>query len=110
MSSPTLQISTKNTFLNFSESPRPTFRKAKTFAPASGTESPYSLASTISFLSPNGDSTMSLSSPYALSPTDSLQKTKVLDTYVASVGECQRTTVMVRGIPKNYEQNMFLAE
>jgi hypothetical protein len=37
-------------------------------------------------------------------------KTKVLDTYVASVGDCPQTTVMIRGIPKNYDQDMLLAE
>merc|ERR1711959_768444 len=38
------------------------------------------------------------------------QKTRVLDSYVASVGECPQTTVMIRGIPKNYNQEMLLAE
>jgi hypothetical protein len=37
-------------------------------------------------------------------------KTKVLDNYVASAGECLQTTVMIRGIPKNYDQEMLLAE
>jgi len=34
----------------------------------------------------------------------------MLDSYVASAGDCPQTTVMVRGIPKNYDQEMFLAE
>jgi hypothetical protein len=38
------------------------------------------------------------------------QRTKVLDNYVASVGDCLQTTVMVRGIPKNYDQEMLLQE
>lgn len=47
----------------------------------------------------------------ALSPMSaSGPKTKVLDNYVASVGDCLRTTVMIRGIPKNYDQDMLKAE
>lgn len=92
MPSPTLQISLKNTFLSFSDSPRPAFRRAQTSYVSSGTESPSV-------------------SNYSLSPLASPgQKTKVLDNYVASVGDCPQTTVMIRGIPKNYDQNMLLAE
>jgi hypothetical protein len=42
--------------------------------------------------------------------SNSSQKTKVLENYVASVGDCLQTTVMIRGIPKNYDQEMLLAE
>lgn len=49
-------------------------------------------------------------SPRALSPVSVSPKAKVLDTYVASVGDCPKTTVMIRGIPKNYDQEMLLSE
>jgi hypothetical protein len=93
--SSTLQISLKNTFLSFSDSPRPNFRRARTTASLVGSESSYSLSP--------------MCSPLALS-TSSDERTKVLDSYVASVGQCPQTTVMVRGIPKNYDQEMLLAE
>lgn len=99
MSSSSLQISLKNTFLEFNESPRPTFRRAFTTASLVGSESDYSLCSTFS-----------LASPLALSVSSADSRAKVLDEYVASVGDCQQTTVMIRGIPKTYDQEMLLAE
>lgn len=101
MSTSSLTISLENTFLDFSETPRPTFRRAHTSASlVKGSDSPCSWASTrcSSFAS-------SMDSPSNSSP-----KTKVLDTYVASVGDCLQTTVMVRGIPKSYDQETLLAE
>lgn len=96
----TLQVSLKNTFLTFSDSSRPgSIRRAKTTASLVGSESSYSLASTTDVTCP--------SSP-ALSCAS--QRSRVLDSYVASVGQCAQTTVMVRGIPKNYDQDMLVAE
>jgi len=97
----TLQISFKNTFLSF-ESPRPVFRKAHTTAFGERESDTTSVGSDLSSL---GSFEMSTpSSPVAG------QRNRVLDSYVASVGDCARTTVMVRGIPKNYDQDMLLAE
>lgn len=100
----TLQISTKNTFLTF-DSPRPDFRRSRT----SG--SIYSLLRTLEVGSPSSV----VYSPEPLSPatSDEIAKknNKVLDSYVKSVAEeCLQTTVMVRGIPKLYDQEMLLAE
>jgi hypothetical protein len=101
--SPTLQISLKNTFLEFSESPRPNFRRARTSGDVLKEEqSPISWASTTA-------TPLSVSFEMSLSPSG-CQKSKVLDNYVASVGKCLQTTVMIRGIPKSYEQEMLLAE
>merc|ERR1719502_2460645 len=55
-------------------------------------------------------STMCSLSSFTSPTSSSCSKIKVLDNYVASVGECLQTTVMVRGIPKNYDQEMLLAE
>lgn len=63
-------------------------------------DTPYSLLST---------SPRALSTPSS-SGSGSTPKAKCLETYVASVGYCPRTTVMIRGIPKNYDQEMLLAE
>merc|ERR550514_211777 len=42
--------------------------------------------------------------------TPSGPRTKVLDNYVVSADECLQTTLMIRGIPKNYDQEMLQAE
>jgi RNA recognition motif-containing protein len=45
-----------------------------------------------------------------VTPVSSGLKTKVMDNYVVAANECLQTTVMIRGIPKNYDQEMLLAE
>jgi len=117
MSCSTLKISLKNTFLDFSESPRPTFRRAHTSASiCCGAESPCSESSTnCSWTSRSNSLASSLSSlnsfEFVLTPmSNSSPKIKVLENYVASIGDCLQTTVMIRGIPKNYDQEMLLAE
>merc|ERR1712232_1436661 len=78
-----------------------TFQRAHTSASLIGSESSYSLTSLNSF---------DLCTPL-MSPASTIdEKTRVLDSFVASVGECPKTTVMIRGIPKNYDQEMLLAE
>lgn len=91
-------VELKNTFLSFSDSPRPNFRRAHT------SHISFESSETASCCSP-------LPSPYPLSPASQESRTKVLDEYVASVAEeCLQTTVMIRGIPKSYSQEMLLAE
>jgi len=84
-----LTISFKNTFLTFIETPAPVFRRAHTSGSLIRSDSPDSWMSSCDSFAP---------------------KTKVLDQYVVSADECLQTTVMIRGIPKNYNQEMLLAE
>lgn len=91
------EVSFKNTFLNFHESPRPDLRRTQT-----------SRASFASLTPSECDLCTPLPSPRPLSPKDTK---KVLDDYVASVAEGSlQTTVMIRGIPKSYTQDLLLAE
>jgi hypothetical protein len=71
----------------------------------SGSESPYSLTDLWTPLSP-----VSVASPVSTAASPHKCKQKVLDAYLASVGDAEKTTVMIRGIPKTYDQEMLLAE
>lgn len=112
ISTSSLQVSFKNTFLSFIDSPRPSLRKAVTstsmfdadFIDVDFLDSPTDTPEE------SDDYSWPTMSPRELSSSGSSPKSKCLDTYVASVGYCPRTTVMIRGIPKNYDQEMLLSE
>lgn len=116
-STSSLQVSLKNTFLSFIESPRPSLRKAITSTSMFDSEFVNVdldfLDSPTTYQSGESDVEYSLST---ISPRDlgiekqDSKSSKCLENYVASVGHCPKTTVMVRGIPKNYDQEMLLAE
>lgn len=96
-------LQVKNTFIELN-SPRPEIRKSRTSGSITGLHS----------LSCSGATSPGSTDVPDLMSTNSTpagpRKSKLLDSFVASAKDSDRTTVMIRGIPKNYDQQMLLAE